>query len=189
MKNHNPHIDAALLLTEEALDHLERGSIVGMKYHRGAVLDAPGEIPRILFTLEIEALDLPLRPDPRVTGESEPVDDNLRILETAMRHHGKLAGTTDGEDKELRMRAGFVPEMVNSGTHHIGDLLIPAHIMEQAKQRAIEELMPLAATVTAPALDQETIRGVLMGVFLGSTTMTIDRAVQKLLAAQEAALR
>ena len=109
------HLAGAIAVATEALQHLERGSVVAVKYDEGAAMEVEGPA-RVTFKLEVEALDLPFR--------------NI-----------------------TRTQEKFLPDD------------------------------PRSPAKTAP-LDETTIRSILMGVFLGSTTVTIDRAVKKLLDAQ-----
>lgn len=139
------HLDGAIAVATEALQHLQRGSVVGVKYHEGGSIDEVGGPAVIVFKLEVEALDLPLRSTERKQEKFLPDDP----------------------------RAGngvALPDEVFARGDELRRTMFPA---EHNPQR-----------IKTVALDDTTIRSILMGVFLGSTTMTIDRAVKKLLDAQ-----
>lgn len=139
------HLDGAIAVATEALQHLQRGSVVGVKYHEGGSIDEVGGPAVIVFKLEVEALDLPLRNTERKQEKFLPDDPR--------------AGNGVALPDEVFAR---------------GDEL-------RRTMAAAEQKPQLVKTCT---LDDTTIRSILMGVFLGSTTMTIDRAVKKLLDAQ-----
>lgn len=136
------HLTGAIAVATEALQHLERGSVVAVKYDEGAAMEVEGPA-RVTFKLEVEALDLPLR--------------NI-----------------------TRTQEKFLPDDPRSPSA----MRLPEEVFARA-----DELKHTMAAHPSPAktvpLDETTIRGILMGVFLGSTTLTIDRAVKKLLDTQD----
>lgn len=144
------HLDGAIAVATEALQHLQRGSVVGVKYHEGGSIDEVGGPAVIVFKLEVEALDLTLRDkvQPGVCGATRNDD----ALAEAVRLNSP---------EEVRRRS-----------------IMAMHRLTEEANR----MMPV--TAATGTLDETTIRSILMGVFLGSTTMTIDRAVKKLLDAQ-----
>lgn len=184
------HLDGAIAVATEALQHLQRGSVVGVKYHEGGSIDEVGGPALIMYKLEVEALDLPLRAGRSLPGDGEATETVQAAINSLRSASKEIDGIASLYDQQITRQAPASEVRQMDLLYAInGHLMLkyPHHPIDGAAlTEVVMTALPSTIANKPPAivLDETTIRSILMGVFLESTTMTIDRAVKKLLDAQ-----
>lgn len=103
MSNHQTHLDAAKQVCLTALHHLDHGLIVAVKQHSGSVVDDPSEPARIILTLELEALDLPVN---HQRDDNIPALAGMALEEAKRRAMDELLGSGPKLGRGIRLATG-----------------------------------------------------------------------------------
>lgn len=210
MSNHQIHLDAAKQVCLTALHHLDHGCVVSVNQHSGSVVDEPGEPARIILTLELEALDLPVtnnnHRDDKLEADVFSLHGSLleeakrRVMDDVMGAKPIFMGGRPMPEEAFARRddlgKNFGPKPITedwfkdggragrlaTGEESGGESL---HVVKDSEGEGRMVMGPLEfGVVKVPALTRETLTTIVYSAGLGLLTSKLDAMIDKIMEAQ-----